>query len=118
MRNHATTAARLALLAAALLLPAGCSPPPPRQALTSFAAAEQAAQPVTIEGIPIRDSITRSSQGAMEFTLREESSAREMKVLAAPDLIPANLGTARYATVTGTYEPVEKQFRAARIDTR
>ena len=109
----------LAAVAAAAAL-SGCGAPSGTGSQTvSFAAAQQATSPVTVEGIPVHASLKRETGKATEFVLREESSANEMKVV-APDgvAVPANFSSASYVVVTGTYDAAERRFNATEVRTR
>ena len=99
---------------------AGCGPAgAPGQQTVSFEAAETATVPVTIEGIPEVATIRQSTGKPTEFTLREESSARTLRVVAAPGVaVPANITSASYVVVTGTYDRGERTFRATQVETR
>ena len=97
----------------------GCGGPPAGPQTTSFAAAQQATGPSTVEGIPIHASLKRETGKATEFVLREESSANEMKVVAPADVtVPANFSSASYIVVTGTYDPSSRQFTASEVQTK
>lgn len=105
---------------AAALTTAGCGGAGgPQQETVSFASAEQGQGPVAVEGIPDTASIRRESGKPTQFTIREESSAREMRVVAQPEVnVPANLSSASYVTVTGTYDPTQRVFNATEVQTR
>ena len=118
--GFAARAALLAAIAAGSAALSGCGGAPvPRSATTSFSAAETSTAPVTIEGIPQRATIRRDTGKPAEFTIMEESSARRMQITASPEVtVPANLESASYVTVTGTYDPKERTFRATDVQTR
>jgi hypothetical protein len=85
----------------------------------SFAAAQSAAVPVTVEGIPDTASLRKESGKATEFTIREESSAKTMRVSAPPEVtVPANFSSASYVLVTGTYDAEQRVFVATEVRTR
>lgn len=110
------------LLAGALLVPAlaGCgAATEPQAAAVAFSTAETSKEPVTIEGIPDTMSLRQETGKPTEFDVTEESSARKLKVVAAPEVaVPSNFTSAKYVTVTGTYDPAERVFRATQIQTR
>jgi hypothetical protein len=99
---------------------AGCNSPESGGAATvAFAAARQATGPVMIEGILEAASLRRDTGKPVEFTLREESSANQMRVVAPPEVtVPANITSATYVTVTGTYDGEARRFVATRVETR
>jgi hypothetical protein len=119
--NRRRWAGRAALLGAAVSTGAaasGCGAPV-QSTNVPFTAAETSTTPVTIEGMPRRESIRRETGKPTEFSMMEESSARRMQVLVAPDVtVPANLDSASYVTVTGTYDAKERKFRATDVATR
>jgi hypothetical protein len=106
----------LALIAAGV---AGCAPPQAGPKTVSFQAAEQASTPATIEGIPEFSSIRQGTGKPTEFVIREESSARKLQVSAPPDVpVPANITSANYVVVTGTYDAAQRKFVATEVRTR
>lgn len=85
----------------------------------SFAAAQSAAAPVTVEGIPNTGSLRKESGKPTEFTIREESSAKEMHVSAPEGVsVPSNFTSASYVVVTGTYDASQRVFVATQVETR
>jgi cytochrome c-type biogenesis protein CcmE len=85
----------------------------------SFAAAQAASAVVTVEGIPNTSSLRKESGKPTEFTIREESSAKEMRVSAPPEVtVPANFTSASYVVVTGTYDSAQRVFVATQVETK
>jgi len=116
-RNSVGAAGAALLLLGGLL--AGCAPASAPQRTVNFAAAATATTPVSIEGILVKDSLVRNTGKPTEFTLREESSATPMKVTAPVEVsVPANITSASYVQVTGTYHAGNRQFVATQVETR
>lgn len=91
----------------------------PGSRLIDFATAERATAPVLIEGSLEQSSLRRDSGKPIEFTLREESSARKMAVLAPEGVtVPSNITSSSYVTVTGTYDAAQRKLVASSIRTR
>lgn len=91
----------------------------PTQQTVSFTAAQQATQPVTVEGIPETASLQKQTGKPTSFTLREETSANTMRVVAPLEVtVPANFTSASYVVVTGTYDPAQRAFVATDVQTR
>jgi len=91
----------------------------PAQQAVSFANAQLATQPVTVEGIPETASLQKQTGKPTSFTIREETSANTMRVIAAPEVtVPANFTSATYVVVTGTYDAAQRAFVATDVQTR
>jgi cytochrome c-type biogenesis protein CcmE len=85
----------------------------------SFNAAQQSTQPVTVEGIPEAASLKKETGKPTSFTLREETTANTMRVVAPPEVtVPANFTSASYVVVTGTYDAAQRAFVATQVETR
>ncbi|MGV3719590.1 MAG: cytochrome c maturation protein CcmE [Actinomycetota bacterium] len=107
------------LAMAAAMAVSGCSGGGGEAAPVSFAAAQAATTAVTVEGIPNTTSLRKESGKPTEFTIREESSAKEMRVCASPEVtVPANFTSASYVVVTGTYDPTQRVFVATQVETK
>jgi hypothetical protein len=105
-----------AALGAAVCL-AGCDAPAPRGTQTvAFVGAERTQAPVTIEGIPLRGSYRTPQEGGSAFILREESSAREMRISVPPGIaVPENLESLSYVLVSGRYDGEKRMFVATEV---
>lgn len=104
---------------AAVAALAGCGGGGGAAAPVSFAAAQSANAPATVEGIPNTSSLRKESGKPTEFTIREESSAKEMRVSASPEVsVPANFTSASYVLVTGIYDPIRRVFIATQVETK
>jgi len=91
----------------------------PSQKTVSFATAQQATQPVTLEGIPEVASLQKQTGKPTSFTLREETSANTMRIVAPEGVtVPANFTSATYVVVTGTYDAAQRAFVATNVETR
>lgn len=91
----------------------------PAQEKISFANAQQATQPVTVEGIPDTASLQKQTGKPTSFNLREETSANTMRVIAPPEVtVPANFTSASYVVVTGLYDASQRAFVATSVETR
>jgi cytochrome c-type biogenesis protein CcmE len=85
----------------------------------SFAAAQASSTPATVEGIPDTASLRKESGKPTVFTIREESSAKEMRVSAPAEVsVPANFTSASYVVVTGTYDASQRVFVATQVETK
>jgi hypothetical protein len=109
-----------AVAVAALAGVAGCGGGgAPAQEHVSFNAAQQSSQPVTVEGIPDVASLKKETGKPTSFTLREETTANTMRVVAPAEVtVPANFTSASYVVVTGTYDAAQRAFVATQVETR
>jgi hypothetical protein len=81
--------------------------------------AERTQAAVTIEGIPLRGSFRTQKEGGTAFILREESSAREMRVSAPPGVtVPENVESLPYVLASGRYDPAKRMFVATEVRAR
>lgn len=109
----------IVLFSAAGLAGCGGGGAAPGSRLIDFATAERATAPVMIEGSLEPTSLRRNSGKPVEFTLREESSARKLDVLAPEGVaVPSNITSSSYVTVTGTYDAAQRKLVASSIETR
>ena len=104
----------------ALIGLAGCDAPAPRGTQTiAFVGAERTQAPATIEGTPLKGSYRTQQEGGTAFILREESSAREMRISAPPGVaVPENVESIPYVLVTGRYDPAKRMFVATEVRPR
>ena len=117
----AGTFAPLLILCLFAAIAAGCGgdAAAPGSRLIDFATAERATATVMIEGSLEPTSLRRDSGKPVEFTLREESSARKMAVVAPEGVaVPSNITSSSYVTVTGVYDAAQRKLVASSIQTR
>ena len=112
-------AARLPYLLMALLSLSGCGSGASGPKLVSFAFSEKATVPVAIEGRLEPGTLSQKTGQPTEFTLREEASARIIRVTVPSGVtVPANITSSYAVTVTGLYDPAQRKFVASGVETR
>lgn len=95
---------------------AGCGTATPA---VSFAAAQSASHPVTIEGSLQAGSVSRTTGKPTTFVLREADTQSLMSVTAPESVpVPSNITTSKSVSVTGTYDSTNKAFVAQEVQVR
>ena len=84
-----------------------------------FSTAQGGAGPVTIEGVPDTSTMRKATGQPTEFLVTERESSQILKVSAPPEVsVPANLTSATFVSVIGTYDTEKRAFVATRVETK
>jgi hypothetical protein len=115
LRSLNGVCAAVAVAAVALLAGCGASDAP----AVPFATAQGGTGPVSIEGVPDTSTMRKETGKPTEFMVKEADTDQSMRVSAPPEVsVPANLSSATFVVVTGTYNAEQRTFVATRVETK